>query len=109
MLELFGEIIGMYQRHGWELRRVLWRPATRVDLDNRADELFRSAQLVEAEFDALWFSRPSNAGREAWELRLVATQPYALFEAFEADETEEDRESARREMENRMREQLAKP
>jgi|SRR5882724_8910303 len=105
-LNLFAEIIANYQRHGWELRRVLLRPATRVDLNESAEELFKKSSLFEAEFDALWFSRPSHAVREAWELRLVATQPYALFEAFEADEDEELREDARREMENRMRDQV---
>jgi hypothetical protein len=107
MLELLAEIIPSYQRHGWELRRVLLRPATRTHLNDTADRLFKEALLIEADFDALWFSRPSHAGREAWELRLVAPQPYALFEAFEADEDEELREDARREMENRMREQTA--
>jgi hypothetical protein len=107
MLELFAEIIPSYQRHGWELQRVLLRPATRTHLNDTADRLFKEALLIEADFDALWFSRPSHAGREAWELRLVAPQPYALFEAFEADEDEELREEARREMENRMREQAA--
>lgn len=106
-LELFREIIAMYQRHGWELRRVLLRPATRADLVAEADELSREVQLIDSDFDALWFARPSHAGREAWELRLVANQPYALFEAFEADENEELREDARREMENRMRDQVA--
>jgi hypothetical protein len=105
--ELFTEIIATYQRHGWELRRVLLRPETRADLNEREQGLFKDALLIAADFDALWFSRPSHAGREAWELRLVATQPYALFEAFEADEDEELREEARREMENRMRDQVA--
>ena len=36
-------------------------------------------------------------------MRLIAEERYALFEAFEADESEEDREEVRREMENRMR------
>jgi hypothetical protein len=107
MLELFAEIIDTYQRHGWELRRVLLRAATRTDLNDTADRLFKDAQLIEADFDALCFSRPSHAGREAWELRHVATQPNALFEAFEADEDEELREDTRREMENRMRDQVA--
>lgn len=105
-LALFAEIIDTYQRHGWELQRVLLRPESRADLAEQKEELLKEARLIEAEFDALWFSRPSHAGREAWELRLVATQPYALFEAFEADEDEELREDARREMENRMRDQV---
>jgi hypothetical protein len=106
-LELFTEIIATYQRHGWQLRRVLLRSATRACLNATAEGLFKEASLIAAEFDALWFSRPSHAGREAWELRHVATQPYALFEAFEADEDEELREDARREMENQMRERVA--
>lgn len=105
--ELFKEIIATYQRHGWELRRVLLKPTTRSDLGEQAAGLFDEAKLIEAEFDALWFERPSQAGREAWELRLVTEQPYALFEAFEADETEEEREEARLEMENKMRAQVA--
>lgn len=103
-LELFKEIIANYQRHGWELRRVLIKPETREDLNRHVTEVFNETDLVDAEVDALWFARPSPEGCEAWELRLVTEQPYALFEAFEADESEEEREEARLEMENRMRE-----
>src|SRR2546425_11250083 len=102
-LELIKEVIATYQRHGWQLRRVLLQPATLADINQQA-ELLEEARFVDAEFDALWFARPSHQGREAWELRLLAQQPYALFEAFEPDEPEEEREEARREMENRMKE-----
>jgi hypothetical protein len=102
--ELFREIIAAYQRHGWKLQRALLAPMTRSDLGEQAAGLFEEAKLIDSEIDALWFARPSHAGREAWELRLVAEQPYALFEAFEAEETEEEREEARIEMENKMRE-----
>jgi hypothetical protein len=102
--ELFREIIAAYQRHGWELRRVLLKPTTRSDFGEQAAGFFDEAKLIDSEIDALWFARPSLAGREAWELRLVAEHPYALFEAFEADETEEEREEARIEMQNKMRE-----
>ncbi len=101
------DIIATYELHGWKLRRVLARPET-VSLVSQAADLVRDAEIRESDFDALWFARPSHAGREAWELRLIAEQPFALFEAFEADESEEDRETARHEMENRMREH-AKP
>jgi hypothetical protein len=104
--ELFKEIIATYQRHGWELKRVLLKSATRIDLGQPLAGLFNGASLIDAEFDALWFARASQADREAWELRLVAEQPYALFQAFEADETEEEREEARLEMEHQMREQV---
>lgn len=67
---------------------------------------FDDAEIRESDFDALWFSRPSHEKREAWELRLISEQAYALFEAFEADESAEDREDARREMENRVRDHV---
>lgn len=64
---------------------------------------FESVTVEPATVDALWFSRPSNNQREAWELRLLAESPFALFETFEPDETEDEREEMRREMEARMR------
>ena len=101
--ELINEIVTVYQKHGWQLRRVLLRPEVRAQL---AHQSALPANVVgsDAEFDALWFSRASQHNREAWELRLVAETPYALFETFEADETEEQREDVRREMEGRLRE-----
>jgi len=105
-VERFQEIIAAYQRHGWRLRRVLLRSETRASLDARTNDLIGDAVVIEEDFDAMWFARPSHAGREAWELRMVAEQPYALFEAFEADETEEEREETRREMEARTRDYL---
>ena len=94
------ELTAIYRKHGWQLRSVLLRPETRAALSV-------DVPLKEAEFDALWFSRPSHNDREAWELRLLAQTQYALFETFEADETEEEREDLRLEMEARMREYLA--
>lgn len=102
-IELVKEIIATYHRFGWNLRRVLLRPETRAAASNTPG-LFDDTELRDSDFDALWFARSSHAEREAWELRLIAEQPYALFEAFEPDEPEADREEARREMENRMRE-----
>ena len=101
--ELINEIAEVYQKHGWQLRRALLRPETRIELANEPGRL-AGVKIEEAEIDALWFSRPSHQGREAWELRLIAENPYALFETFEADESEEEREDVRREMEARMRE-----
>ena len=101
---LAKEIIANYKRHGWSLRHVLLRPETKTALSSEVEELFADAELRDSDFDALWFARASHANREAWELRLISEQPYALFEAFEEDESEEERQEARLEMENRMRE-----
>ncbi len=101
--EIFGETLANYQRHGWQLRRVLLRPESRAELEASSASLFAGAPVAESTLDALWFARASHAGREAWELRLVAATPYALFETFEADENEEEREEVRQEMEARLR------
>ena len=99
---LISEIVAAYKRHGWTLRQILLRPQSRVG--SGKNNSFDGAEIRDADFDALWFSRPSQERREAWELRLISEHAYALFEAFEADESEEDRRDARQEIENRMRE-----
>ena len=96
--DLFTEVTAIYRKHGWQLRRALLRPETRVEV-----QLPEDLPVKESTFDALWFSRPSHENREAWELRLLAQTQYALFETFEADETEEDRDDVKLEMEARMR------
>jgi len=98
------ELVATYRQHGWELRSALLQPVTRAELEKQEAQLLESIDVREAAFDALWFSRPSHNKRDAWELRLLAQTPYALFETFEQDEVEEDRNDVKREMEARMSE-----
>lgn len=100
----FREILATYQKHGWHLQRVLLLPETRAEIASKEEITLEGARIEAASVDALWFSRTSHGKREAWELRLLAETPYALFEIFEADEPEEAREEVRREMEARMHE-----
>lgn len=79
------------------------RMETRAQINSQVETLFGDTLIKDAEVDALWFSRNSHEGREAWELRLMSETPYALFETFEPDEAEEDREDLRLEMEARLR------
>jgi hypothetical protein len=103
--DLFSELLLTYCKHGWELRGALLRPSSLAELG--AQEALSQVPIKEAAFDALWFARPSHNNREAWELRLLAQTQYALFETFEADETEEDRQDVKLEMEARLREYVA--
>ena len=105
-VDLFMELVATYRKHGWELRSALLQPATLAVLQKA--ELLDKVPVKEASFDALWFSRPSHNNREAWELRLLAQTQYALFEAFERDETEEERADMKLEMEARLREYVGK-
>jgi len=99
--DLFVELVATYRKHGWELRSALLQPATLAELQSQG--ILNEVPLKEAAFDALWFSRPSHNNREAWELRLLAQTQYALFETFEAEETQEERDDVRLEMEARLR------
>ena len=103
--EQVKEIVATYNKHGWRLRRVLLTPETRAEMEDNS--WAGDAPLELREFDALWFSRASHGNREAWELRLVATTQYALFETFESDEPEEAREEVRNEMEARMADKVS--
>jgi len=102
--DLFTELMAIYRKHGWQLRSALLRPETRAELQSQFVE---DLPVKETTFDALWFSRPSHNNREAWELRLLAQTQYALFETFEADETDEERDDVKLEMEARLRDYLA--
>jgi hypothetical protein len=102
-LERIREISAHYLKHDWRLRRVLARPEMKAGLLADPAVLPADAEIADAEVDALWFSRPAAGDREAWELRLVSELAYALFETFEPDETDEERQDVMREMEARMR------
>lgn len=104
---LIRGIVATYQKHGWQLRRVLLRPETRAQLDQNK-KAWETAELEESDVDGLWFSRASTDQREAWELRLLAESPFALFETFEQDETDDQREEMLREMEARLRDYVKK-
>ncbi len=109
--DLITEVVETYRKHGWQLRRVLLRPETHAELaagSALGSLSLAEAQIEEAAVDGLWFSRPSHEQREAWELRLLTENPFALFETFEKDETEEQREDMRREMEARLRDYVKK-
>jgi hypothetical protein len=107
--DLIKEIVGTYQKHDWQLRRAVLRPETRDEFCAAFDSpTLDTVEVEEGAVDGLWFSRPSHGENEAWELRLVAENPFALFETFEKDETEQQRDEMRREMEARLRDYVNK-
>lgn len=101
---LFMELLATYRQHAWELRGALLQAETLSELG----ELVKDVPVKESEFDALWFARPSHNNREAWELRLLAQTQYALFETFEPEETGEQREDVKLEMEARLRDYVGR-
>src|SRR5690242_19317403 len=104
---LFMEVVATYRKHGWELRTALLQPGTRAELESEEPGLLNNVAVREAEDEAIWFSRPRHIKRDAWELRQQAQSPYALFETFEHEEAEAERDEVRQEMEVRMRDYAA--
>lgn len=98
-----AEILALYRRHGWILRRVLLTDALRERLGDEAERLFVEVETRRSDLDAAWFARPPKNGDETWELRRLSDAPFALTEFFEADDAPEIREEAFREVEARLR------
>jgi hypothetical protein len=103
--EEIGAMLSLYEKHGWNLRRVLLSQQLKNTV---ALELFGDADIYESEFNAVWFARASGKESESWELRLLSQNPYALVEVFDAEDEEEVREEARKEIEGRMQKQLSR-
>jgi hypothetical protein len=107
--EQIQEIISLYQKHGWNLRRVLLSDEFRVNLNEFLQPLFGGAEIVSSpDLNALWFSRASGKTGETWELRHLSAAPFALVEVFPNEMDEAGREAARNELQTRLVNQTSK-
>jgi hypothetical protein len=102
--ETIAEILSLYRKHDWTLRRVLLSDELRVHLTDRLQDLFGGAEIVSAKINGVWFSRPARNQGETWEVRRLSDAPFALVEVFENGIKPEIREEILREAENRLRE-----
>ncbi|MBS1794346.1 MAG: hypothetical protein JSS81_10860 [Acidobacteria bacterium] len=96
------EILALYKKHGWRLRRVLLSDEFRKKLGAERARLFGELEIHSSAVNGLWFSRSSKPGQETWELRRLSATPYALLEVFDLEDEEEIREEALLEIEGRM-------
>lgn len=96
-----GEIIAVYAKHGWLLRRVLLSSGLKAELAASLDGLFDDTLIVDADIDAAWFSRPPNSGGIPWEIRHLSDSPYSLLENI--DEDDQGFEDALKAVEDRLR------
>lgn len=94
------EIISTYEKHGWAFRRVL------LCDEPEPSDLFSDVDVVSTDLDAAWFSRTSNNGATAWEIRHLSTRPLAFLTVV-SDETDE-LNARLSETEGRLRDALKK-
>ena len=94
-------IVEQYEKHGWKLRRLL---LTRDLAESIGDPnaVFADAEVRTADKSALWFSRRSQPGREAWELRRISASPFAVIEIVPDGLTDDERDELLSAAENRM-------
>jgi hypothetical protein len=100
--EAVREILDIYNKHGWTLRRVLLSANGREALAADADRLFGAVPVLESSLNALWFSRPSRKGLDAWELRRLTGTPFALLQALSPLAGDEEMEAVLGAVEEKM-------
>ena len=103
-----SEILSLYAKHGWTLRRVLLSDEMRVALTDALQDLFGGAEIVSSRLNALWFSRASAKSGETWEIRHLSQTPFALVQVFAADTDAPTREEILNETQIRLLEQTSK-
>ncbi len=104
--KVIADIIAVYHKYGWILRRVLLTTELKKRLGTDTSQLFAGIKVIDADIDAAWFSRPPQAGGIAWEIRHFSDTPYALLENI--DETALGFEDALRAVESRLEKAVAK-
>jgi hypothetical protein len=102
------EILSVYKKHGWTLRRVLLSDKLKTSLGNDGEDLFDGIKPSDSTLDGLWFSRASKGSLEAWELRHLGANPYALVEVMETAIAEKERDERLRETQIRMQNSINK-
>lgn len=95
-------LLQQYKTHGWQIRRVLVSSAHVREAVRSLKASGVEVDSVESDNDAVWFSRRSQEGREAWELRRLSGSPFALVAVIEDSSSEDDKETTLREVEKRM-------
>ncbi len=100
------EIISVYAKHGWTLRRVLLSNALETAIKTNIPKLFADATIQGSDIDAIWVSRERNSDGTAWEIRHLSSAPYALVVVV--DETADEFEEMLADTEERFRETIGK-
>ncbi len=104
-VETFNEIVAVYVRHGWALRRVLLSPALRDALKPSISKMSDHVLVSDSDIDAAWFSRPPLRGGVPWEIRHLSDNPYALL--YTIDELDAEFEDSLLAGENKFRESVS--
>lgn len=104
--EIIEEILAQYKKFGWHLRKILLSEKSKSSLSEEDKKIFGDTEIISSDFEAAWFTRDSGKANSAWELRHLSENPFAIFEVFPREKTEEELSSQFQEMENRLQNRL---
>ena len=102
--ETIGEILKLYNKHGWTLRRVLLSDSLKDSLKGSVEMLFETSEIRPSDIDAAWFSRASSPARETWEIRHLSETPFALLEVIDIAAADSERNAVLSDAATRLRE-----
>ena len=92
----FKALVATYEKHGWQLRRVVLRDPSVAPA---------GIETAEGVVDAAWFSRPAQTGPVAWEIRYLGPTQLAYVEHL--DENSADLEERLHRTEQRLADAVA--
>lgn len=82
-----SDLVAQYEKHGWQLQRILLTRDLFTKLQSALAEDYRSTVVALSDVDALWFSRP-NGNQISWEIRRLTGPPFALVRFVPINATE---------------------
>ncbi|MDQ3635576.1 MAG: hypothetical protein M3405_13860 [Acidobacteriota bacterium] len=102
-LQEIKEILETYRKYGWTLQKILLSDRLKNELSAAEIKLFSSGVKVSnSKADGALFSRSSKNNKEAWELRHLHLNPFAIFELIDAEISNSEKEKILKQMENRL-------
>ncbi|REJ79100.1 MAG: hypothetical protein DWQ47_06565 [Acidobacteria bacterium] len=99
-VELLHDILKVYEKHGWEVSRVLLSEDALLSL--KGSDIAKGLEIVDSKVDAVWLERQSRNRKRAIELRWLNANPYALFELVDEDVSERELEKIRSRIELKL-------
>jgi hypothetical protein len=97
------EILETYKKYGWTLEKILLSDELKNELnDAEIKDLFGDTKVLNSKTDGALFSRSSKNNKEAWELRHLYSNPFAIFELIDLENSKDEKQEIIKQMENRL-------
>ncbi|MGI8545030.1 MAG: hypothetical protein ACR2MD_16340 [Aridibacter sp.] len=102
-LQEIKEILETYKKYGWRLQKILLSNELKNELsDAKIVNLFDDIKISNSKTDGALFSRSSKNNKQAWELRHLHLNPFAIFELIDDKTSATEKEKILKQMENRL-------